>query len=68
MPNILTYFRWGERSYSQTHCHTLFQLSKVFAVQDVIEFGLPNQDDLEQLLIGFFEVPEQPDFFQNLRA
>src|ERR1700678_3225854 len=44
----------------------LFQLPQIGGVEFVVQFGLADQQNLQQLLVGRLQIGQKPDFFQNL--
>ena len=44
---------------------SLLQLPQIGRVQLAIELRLPGQDDLQQLAVAIFQVPQQADFFEH---
>ena len=45
----------------------LLELAQAVAVEDLRQFGLADEDDLEELLLLGFEVGEQPDLLEHAR-
>ena len=68
MPDVLSHLWGSQRRNGQPHCDPLFELSEILAVQSLIQFVLPNKHDLQELLVGLFEISQQTDFFEHFSA
>src|SRR3989344_2225708 len=60
------FFREGLKVVAQPY--TLLQLLHFRGIQQVIERGLPNQDDVQYLLFSGFQPGEHADFLKHLHA
>ncbi len=58
--------RFAERGQVEARGDALGQLAQVFASEHVAQFGLTEQNDLQQLLRGSFQIGQQAHLFQRL--
>ena len=68
IPYVRLDFRFRKRRNRQTYGNSLLELPQVLAVEQAVEFALPHQHNLEQLVVGGFEVPEQADLLQHFQT
>src|SRR5690606_21924536 len=59
--------RFRERIQVVAAGNALRQLPQLGPVQQLAQFGLPDQDDLQQLLRGGLQVRQQPQLLQRVR-
>jgi hypothetical protein len=67
VPHVLGTLRCRERCQTPTYADALAQLTQSRRLEHHVEFGLSEQDDLDQLARLGLEVGEQPDLLQRLR-
>ena len=66
MAHVLARLRRAERAQAPAHADALAQLAQLSRVELVVELGLPEEQDLDQLRGRGLEVREQPDLLQRL--
>ena len=64
--HVLARLRRAERAQAPAHADALAQLAQLVRVELVVELGLPEQQDLDQLRGRGLEVREQPDLLERL--
>src|ERR1700722_2751990 len=55
-----------QRRQVRTQGNPLLELPQIDRIQLLVEFGLPHQKNLQQLLLRRLQIGEQPDFLQHL--
>src|SRR5256885_8049896 len=56
----------SERRGLATNGDALTELAKFVALEFFLEFGLTGENDLKKIVVGSFEIEEEPDFLENL--
>src|ERR1039458_467123 len=56
-----------QRAKLSANSNSLFELPETDRIQFLVEFGLPDQHDLQQLVVVGFEVRQKADFLKDVR-
>src|SRR5262245_48701240 len=65
MTDIRAALRLGEGDNGGAHHDALGDLAQRILLEVLLEFGLPDQHDLDELFGGGFQVREQPELFKS---